>query len=390
MKQQRRVYVVGGAVRNVLMGKPVNDIDYVVVGATVEEMLAEGYQQVGADFPVFLKNGCEYALARTERKNGKGYHGFDVDANNEVTLDDDLMRRDLTINAMAVQADYWDSFVEQAAAGGWSVDTMLHDPHGGYSDLINGLIRPVKLETFIEDPLRVLRAARFAAVYNMVWTRDMELAAAHVVASDELHSVSAERYAAEIAKVLEQCETAGQVTQFSLYLNRFELFPTVLQPEQPVAKLLSYANITNPAKSQAAKLLALMPPGMAQVYMKRFKLPYDMVAQEHFAAALVRAANTIDAQRKQIPFASQEYAVLALYETVTKGKASLTLQFALDLAEDMPIVKVVTDLFPTIDQIYKDVTFETVIGDKKDTIPPSQYGTLIQDARLERISDLLK
>lgn len=143
----KRVYLVGGAVRDELLGIAHQERDWVVVGSTPEALLEKGYKQVGASFPVFLhpKSGEEYALARTEKKQGHGYHGFAVDFHPAVTLEQDLARRDLTINAMAR-----------------SPDGVLTDPYGGQADLESRLLRHVS-PAFCEDPLRVLRVARFAA-----------------------------------------------------------------------------------------------------------------------------------------------------------------------------------------------------------------------------------
>ena len=142
-----QIYLVGGAVRDKLLGLAVKDRDYVVVGATPEDMVAQGYRPVGTDFPVFLHPDTkeEYALARTERKTGRGYKGFTVYATPDVTLEEDLRRRDLTINAMAEAAD-----------------GTLIDPHGGAADLREGVLRHVS-EAFSEDPVRILRVARFSA-----------------------------------------------------------------------------------------------------------------------------------------------------------------------------------------------------------------------------------
>ncbi|ARU55706.1 tRNA nucleotidyltransferase [Oleiphilus messinensis] len=143
-------YLVGGAVRDKLLNIPVKDRDWVVVGATPEVLLASGYSQVGADFPVFLhpQTKEEYALARTERKKGKGYKGFECHAAPDVTLEDDLRRRDLTINAMAMDKN-----------------GNITDPFQGQTDLQNRILRHVS-EAFIEDPLRILRVARFAARFH--------------------------------------------------------------------------------------------------------------------------------------------------------------------------------------------------------------------------------
>ena len=182
------IYLVGGAVRDKLLNYPSKDNDYVVVGATIEEMLRQGFEQVGKDFPVFLhpKTKSEYALARTERKSGSGYTGFEVYAAPDVSLVDDLRRRDLTINAMAQN--------EQG----------LIDPYGGQADLKAKVLRHVS-ENFKEDPLRVLRLARFAARYahmgftvaesTMSFMREM-------VCSGELSSLMPERVWQEIYRSL--------------------------------------------------------------------------------------------------------------------------------------------------------------------------------------------
>jgi tRNA nucleotidyltransferase (CCA-adding enzyme) len=142
-----QAYVVGGAVRDELLGLPVQDHDWVVVGATPEDMVAQGFRPVGKDFPVFLHPGTheEYALARTERKTAPGYHGFVFHTSPDVKLEDDLIRRDLTINAMARAAD-----------------GTIVDPYGGQQDLRDRIFRHVS-EAFAEDPVRILRLARFAA-----------------------------------------------------------------------------------------------------------------------------------------------------------------------------------------------------------------------------------
>ena len=150
-----KIYLVGGAVRDALLGLPVTERDWVVVGATPDEMQAKGFRPVGQDFPVFLhpKTQEEYALARTERKSGHGYGGFTFHAAPDVSLDDDLVRRDLTINAMAQEE------------GG-----QVFDPFNGRMDLKARLLRHVS-PSFAEDPLRVLRVARFAARYHWLGFR---------------------------------------------------------------------------------------------------------------------------------------------------------------------------------------------------------------------------
>ena len=172
-----KVYRVGGSVRDELLGLPVIDRDFVVVGATPEEMMALGYQPVGRDFPVFLHPDTheEYALARTERKSGRGHQGFLFHADPAVTLDDDLIRRDLTINAMAR---------DDAGA--------LIDPHGGQRDLAARTLRHVS-PAFLEDPLRVLRVARFAARFGFDIALETESMMRGIVSRGELADLSPER-----------------------------------------------------------------------------------------------------------------------------------------------------------------------------------------------------
>lgn len=183
------VYLVGGAVRDALLGRSVTEHDYVVVGATPDDLLARGYRAVGKDFPVFLHpaNGDQYALARTERKTGAGYYGFATRFSPDVTLEEDLARRDLTINAMA-RAE----------------DGSIVDPYGGRRDLEARLLRHVS-PAFVEDPLRVLRVARFAARFAplgfTVAPETLELMR-EIVRSGEMQALVAERVWVETERAL--------------------------------------------------------------------------------------------------------------------------------------------------------------------------------------------
>jgi len=196
-----KAYVVGGAVRDELLGLPLQDKDYVVVGATPEEMTAAGYKPVGRDFPVFLhpKTHEEYALARTERKSGRGYKGFTVYSAPDVTLEQDLARRDLTINAMAK-----------------AKDGALIDPFNGKQDLEAKVLRHVGA-AFAEDPVRILRVARFAARFGFrIADETMQLMKQMVDSGEANHLVRervwqefarglAEPYPGKMFEALEQC-----------------------------------------------------------------------------------------------------------------------------------------------------------------------------------------
>ena len=181
-----KAYVVGGAVRDELLGLPVSDRDWVVVGATPEEMVARGFRPVGSDFPVFLhpQTHEEYALARTERKSGRGYKGFTVYSTPDVTLEEDLRRRDLTINAMARDED-----------------GRLVDPYGGEQDLRAGVLRHVS-EAFAEDPVRILRVARFAARFRFCIAEETAALMRRMVTEGEADFLVAERVWQELSRGL--------------------------------------------------------------------------------------------------------------------------------------------------------------------------------------------
>ena len=196
-----QIYMVGGAVRDRLLGLPVHDRDWVVVGATPEQMVAQGFLPVGRDFPVFLhpQTREEYALARTERKSGRGYRGFVVQASPDVTLEEDLARRDLTINSIAESVD------PSGARG-------LFDPYHGQKDLQNRTLRHVT-DAFREDPVRILRVARFAARFTdfsvapetMALMRDM-------VDGGEVDALVPERVWQELSRGLMEAQPSRMLT----------------------------------------------------------------------------------------------------------------------------------------------------------------------------------
>jgi len=192
-----KAYIVGGAVRDRLLGEPVNDRDWVVVGATPGAMVAAGYRPVGRDFPVFLHPDTheEHALARTERKARPGYHGFVFHAAPDVTLEQDLARRDLTINAMALDPD---------------TDTVI-DPFGGQRDLAARVLRHVS-DAFSEDPVRLLRIARFAARWPQFTVADETRALLRrLVANGEVDALQSERVWQEVSRGLAEARPSRMI-----------------------------------------------------------------------------------------------------------------------------------------------------------------------------------
>ena len=267
-----KIYAVGGAIRDTLMGLPVHDIDYVVVGSSVEEMIAQGYRPVGKDFPVFLHpdTQAEYALARTERKTGKGYKGFMFYADPTVTLEQDLERRDLTINAMAK---------EVGADGKW-VGPIL-DPYNGQQDLAAKVFRHVS-DAFAEDPLRLLRIARFAARFPefMVAPETMDALQA-IVQSNELSALSAERIWQELARGF---TSDKPMRMFQVLLDADAakiLLPSMLTSylakEEFREQLIAYLHAAdNRLEDRCAVILMHLPASEIRSWVECVKMPNEV------------------------------------------------------------------------------------------------------------------
>jgi tRNA nucleotidyltransferase (CCA-adding enzyme) len=267
-----KIYAVGGAIRDTLMGLPVHDIDYVVVGSSVEEMVAKGYRPVGKDFPVFLhpQTQAEYALARTERKTGKGYKGFHFYADPSVTLEQDLERRDLTINAMA----------QEVGPDGEQFGPII-DPYNGQADLAAKVFRHVS-NAFAEDPLRLLRIARFAARFPQFSVADETLVALKaIVQSGELNALSAERIWQELARGL---VASKPMHLFQVLLNTGAagaiLPPTLvakLSDEAFRETLLAYFDLgANSLEERCAIALMNLPAGEIRSWADCVRMPIDV------------------------------------------------------------------------------------------------------------------
>src|SRR5689334_25206611 len=261
-----KIYCVGGAVRDELLGVPVKDRDFVVVGATPEEMTSQGYKPVGRDFPVFLhpETHEEYALARTERKTARGYHGFEFHAAPDVTLEEDLARRDLTINAIA-----------RDEAGN------LIDPFGGAADLKARVLRHVG-PAFAEDPVRILRVARFAARFGFAIAAETLGLMVSMVERGEADALVPERVWQELARglmernpsrmvaVLREC---GALARVLPELDaRFGL-PQV--PERLAQRLEHAAAAGNPLPTRYALLVIDLPDGDAAALAARVNAPSE-------------------------------------------------------------------------------------------------------------------
>ena len=282
-----KTYAVGGAIRDTLMGIPAHDIDYVVVGATAEEMVAEGFRPVGKDFPVFLHPAtqAEYALARTERKTGAGYNGFVFHADPSVTLEQDLERRDLTINAMAQ---------ELSENGEW-VGPII-DPFNGQEDLAKKILRHVS-DAFAEDPLRLLRVARFAARFpEFIVAEETLLAIQAIVRSGELAALSSERIWQELSRGL---TATKPMRMFQVLLDAGAaklLLPSGLNAqlidEQQRETLRKYLRITPPAlEERCAVVLMNLPATEIRAWSEAVKMPNEVRDFSEIFSELKRLLN---------------------------------------------------------------------------------------------------
>ncbi len=285
-----KIYLVGGAIRDKLLGLKVKDRDWVVVGASPEEMIAKGYRPVGRDFPVFLHPDTqeEYALARTERKSGHGYTGFIFHAAPDVSLEEDLIRRDLTINAMA--EDHSGTII---------------DPYGGQQDLQNKVLRHVS-PAFEEDPLRVLRVARFAARLahaGFTIAPETHLLMEKITHDDELKYLTPERVWQETAKALEEPSPEVYFKTLvechalkSIMPEWFQL----LEAAPAALSALEYAVTTN--ESSLIRFACLFPPAntintkQLKTLYKRMRFPSAYVERallvnEHYAELIAMQKN---------------------------------------------------------------------------------------------------
>ena len=319
------IYRVGGAVRDTLLGHPHHETDWVVVGSTPEEMLTAGYTQVGRDFPVFLhpETKEEYALARTERKTAPGHQGFAVHADPSVTLEQDLERRDLTINAMAMDDD-----------------GRVIDPYRGQADLKAKRLRHVSPH-FVEDPLRVLRVARFAARYHFLGFRiadDTLALMTDIVAAGELTHLSVERVWVETEKALGEQHPAV-FWQVLTDCGALAMLLPELAVSQGIVALARTAPGTRRVDARWAALLADLPESRALKASERLKAPrrFTLLATKVSAwraevKAALRDAEScaallmgLDALRRDEPFEGFCDTLLAMEQNAPEAERSIQL-----------------------------------------------------------------
>ena len=374
-----KIYAVGGAIRDTLMGLPVHDIDYVVVGSSVEEMIAKGFRPVGKDFPVFLhpKTQAEYALARTERKTGKGYKGFHFYADPSVTLEQDLERRDLTINAMA----------QAVGVDGRQFGPII-DPYNGQEDLAAKVFRHVS-DAFAEDPLRLLRIARFAARFPEFSVADETLFALKaIVQSGELNALSAERIWQELARGL---VAAKPMHLFQVLLNTgaaSTVLPSSLTTklaEEPFREELiaHFALASNSLDERCAVTLMDLPPSEIRSWADCVRMPIDVRDFcEIFSDLRVLLNQHLDASYQAVD-------VLAWFNRADVWRKPDRAQAILNLAEKLGMnVSLLINAMRTTQAIN---TAEIIAGvAAEDRSNGERIGSAFESARLAAITTALE
>ncbi len=306
-------YVVGGAVRDALLGLPVKDRDYVVVGATPEQMQAQGFVAVGKDFPVFLhpQTHEEYALARTERKTAPGYAGFAFHASSEVTLEQDLQRRDLTINAIAQHAD-----------------GTLIDPYGGRADLDAKIFRHVS-SAFAEDPVRILRVARFAARFTEFTVAAETLALMQaMVQSGEVDALVPERVWQEMSRGLMEAkpsrmfEVLRDCGALARILPELDALAGVPQPAQHHPEIDTFVHVMLVVDTAASRALPLATRFAALMH-DLGKATTDPADWPRHIAHEVRSAGLVEqiCQRLKVQNDIRDLAIMTAREHGTVGRA---------------------------------------------------------------------
>lgn len=361
-----KVYIVGGYVRDRLLDRDCNDHDFVVVGSTPEEMLALGFSQVGADFPVFLhpKTSDEFALARTERKVGSGYNGFETDFGVDITLDDDLARRDLTINSMAREVISWND------KGHAKLSDEIIDPFNGQDDLAKGILCHTTA-AFSEDPLRVLRTARFRARYGFDIHPSTNDLMKVLVLNDEMENLTAERVWTELVKAIGE-------DQPHLFFSALEdcgamgrLFPGVMIAQsikKHIAARLNDCSLMERlmmvfADSPISLLKKLRAPLDVQRKTRKFQQLVDTRDDLITPELMLDFLKLIDGYRQ--PDELQDILATACFYDFTLSCHVMAIQAAMKAT--------------------KNIGFDTLSKRNQDTLTGKEIGMAIDDLRLKTI-----
>lgn len=365
-------FLVGGAVRDCLMGKEPNDLDFVVVGATEQEMLTAGFKNVGESFPVFLhpETGEEYALARRERKTGNGYTGFSVEFGSDITLEEDLSRRDLTINAMAMDADTGE----------------VVDPYGGRDDLTNKVLRHVGV-AFSEDPLRVVRLARFYSRFTDFKIANETVAlAVGLVDSGELDHLADERFMAEMEKMF---ETSPDPARFFMALSSFgalskvKFFRDLLGTVDYIKIHCGFANgFLDSVESCSAEL-------KVSIFVALFSAENAKQESAAITGRIKKMTSNIWAVRKMSVNVTPKEVFDFLQRNRSWDEQATTIK---DFFNVMVTAEMIGESFPISAHVLAQATMEgrKVTADKYMHLSGAEIGKAMAVERLARITDVMK
>jgi tRNA nucleotidyltransferase/poly(A) polymerase len=372
-------YVVGGAVRDVLLNRKVDDVDFVVVGATADWMLANGFTQVGADFPLFLKNGEEYALARTERKSGTGYHGFTVDFGEDVTIEDDLVRRDLTINSLAVPLESWRDFCEYAARDERGAARAF--VVGPYADLFNKTIR-ANSGSFKEDPVRVLRTLRFMTLLGESWTVDPEtdVVMREMVLTDDFQKhLTRERVLQEVTKVAERVEDHSEFVRFLDTMADYGAMSVVFPDYEP-GKL---AHVRVPGPILGCEMAAYMVFAARDWSVER---TLDHLRQRRWTNDALDFAKTMHALDRSLEFGLDADRLAKVFKYSNSNRVIDASGLLLDWAKISvsTYFHILTSL-----KLWDDVKFNSLTPEQQSTLQGREISMAIFELRKQKLCNYL-
>ena len=374
-----QVFIVGGYCRDRLLGRDCKDHDFVVVGATPQDMLDAGFQQVGADFPVFLSPlGDEFALARQERKTGSGYNGFTTTFDPSVTLEQDLIRRDLTINAMARKVVGWNE------KGHAKLDDTVIDFFNGQEDLANGSLRHVG-EAFGEDPVRVLRVARFAARYNFRIADDTWDLMKWMVRDGELNHLTVERVWQETSKALMEDHPEQFVHIIHMIGADRILFPETWETMVSVSRYFVNLDGYFDLQLRVAMLFAFCRKDQTQNAMERLRVPiviqkfvnvFHDVRDFAWHGGDITARSAFDLFGRiglaRLTMADMQDVKVLLLELGPSGPSTARIELITNLA--LP---------------YKHVTFDDLSDGQKLELKGKDIGRALDNIKLEAMQHLL-
>lgn len=372
-----KVYMCGGYVRDRILQRDCKDHDFVVVGATKADMMEAGFNQVGADFPVFLApSGDEYALARTERKTSAGYNGFETDFNPSITLEEDLERRDLTINAMAREVIGWNEL------GHAKLSDDIVDPFSGQLDLRDGTIRHVS-NAFADDPVRVLRAARFAARYGFEVAQSTVELMSELVQSGELDHLVPERVWAEFEKAMGEQEPDkffSVLKSCGAYDLLFgELSVSVVQTKPAVVRAIQLELSTI---DRIAIIFSGVPFGRVEPLLHRLKVPSDVFN------AVRKMSLMLEVTRQRDPAESAEVLdVLHRIDSFNNNNSKIPWTAVLACFPDR--YHIAGDLLQVASESRK-IRFASLTDEQRDTLTGKEIRQAIDELRIIEIQKVFR